>query len=386
MVPVTGKCSSCGACANVCPKNAIKMCLDANGFFRPVIDDNLCIHCGFCERKCPWSIHVDNPNERLSMPKIFAANANDKDLRKMSSSGGIFSLLAQRILESNGVVFGVAQLSKFDFKYIIVEKKEDLKKIRGSKYIQADVGLIYKDVRSYLNQGKKVLFTGTPCQIAALYSVIGKSANENLYTIDIVCHGTPSFKVFKKHVSEIEKKNSSIVEETIFRDKCSGWNAYSVTYKMKFGNNERLITKYHRDDAFMRLFLKNFSLNEACDDCAYRKIPRIADLTLGDYWKIKNVHPELFDDLGTSVVMLNTAHGESLFNEVKHHCSWIASNLESVVVGNRSICFANEPNLKRNRFFEDVDVLTMDQLVKKYCAKPNFFQKIWNKMKRKIGR
>ena len=205
-IPVE-ECSSCGACANVCANNAISMELDKEGFYRPKINTSKCIKCGLCERTCPWTNIVTNPNLASKTPQTLAAFAKNESIRLESSSGGIFTVLAQKILNEGGVVAGVAQITPTRFGHIIIDNKTDLSKLRGSKYVQADVGFVYREIRTLLKSGRKVLFSGTPCQVAALYAVLGSKANTpNLYTVDIVCHGTPSVKVFEKYVEEIEQK------------------------------------------------------------------------------------------------------------------------------------------------------------------------------------
>jgi coenzyme F420-reducing hydrogenase beta subunit len=367
-IPVNN-CSSCGACANICVHGAITMQLDKEGFYRPVVDSKKCVNCGLCEKTCPWENEVINPNGSTKAPKTVAAYALDDEIRLQSSSGGIFTVLAEKILDDGGVIVGVAQLASTHCGHIVVDNKADLSKLRGSKYVQADVGTIYKDVRSLLKAGRKVLFSGAPCQVAALYSVLGKKQFENLWTIDIVCHGTPSVKVFEKYVCELKKKTSASVLFSWFRDKGEGWRSFSLKSMLKFDSSEiKFYSRNLREDHFLQIFLRNICLNRSCVDCCYGKLPRIADITLGDYWGVANYHPEMDDDRGTSVVLLNTCHGEKLFAKVLEKIRLCNSTLEKAITGNPCIIRSSKENFRRIEFFDDLDSLSMDELVEKYCA------------------
>lgn len=376
-IPATN-CSSCAACANVCSRNAISMQLDSEGFYRPLIDAEKCIQCGACERACPWITDVQNPNDSSNSPKTMAAYAKDEKIRLASSSGGIFSILAEKILDDGGVVVGVAQLSSTKFGHILVDNKVDLAKLRGSKYVQADAGLIYKKVRSLLKDGRKVLFSGTPCQVAALYSVLGKSRNENLWTVDIVCHGTPSVKVWEKFVDEIERSTNGSVKQSFFRDKRHGWRRYSMTNVIEYCSGELFQTHTHMSkDIYIQIFLQNLCLNKSCSDCHYGKIPRIADITLGDYWNIAEVHPSMDDDKGTSVVLLNTKHGENLLDQCSRKIDFCISDLKRAIEGNPCIIHSSIEHPKRADFFKDLDSTSLKKLLFKYRIKTTLREKIW---------
>lgn len=342
-------CSSCAACANVCPRDAIAMTLDEKGFYRPSVDFEKCVECGACERACPWTKNVANPNGAFESPKTLAAYATDETIRLNSSSGGIFSVIAEKVLDGGGAVVGVAQLGKAHFGHVVVENKADLEKLRGSKYLQADAGEIYRDIRSLLRAGRKVLFSGTPCQVAALYSVLGTKRFENLTTVDIVCHGSPSVKVFEKYLRETETLASASILSSRFRDKRNGWRLFSMAHRaIEYSSGDCFqIFKTLREDEFMRVFLQNICLNDSCADCRYGKLPRIADITLGDYWNIASVHPEMDDDRGTSVVLLNTERGENLFEEISSRIRFCESSLSAAIAGNPCIVRSSKPHPKK---------------------------------------
>jgi coenzyme F420-reducing hydrogenase beta subunit len=364
------------------------MQLDAEGFYRPVIDSTKCVQCGACEKVCPWTTEVANPNVASVVPRTVAAYAEDESVRMESSSGGIFTVLAEKILDDGGVVVGVAQHSPTKFGHIIVENKVDLAKLRGSKYVQADVGGIYREVRSLLKSGKKVLFSGTPCQVVALYAVLGHAAaTADLTTVDIVCHGSPSVKVFEKYIAEIEKGKSAHVLSTRFRDKRNGWRLFSMTSTLNTISGDCFqVSETLREDKFMRVFLRNICLNTSCADCKYGKLPRVADITLGDYWNIADVHPDMDDNKGTSVVLLNTDHGKALFDSVVDSVVQRESKVEYAIAGNPCIVSSSKPHPKRSEFFANLDKHSLDELIKKYCPYPSLTKRLYSRIRNVLGR
>lgn len=385
-IPVQN-CSSCAACANACARSAISMQLDVEGFYRPVIDAKKCVECGACEKVCPWTNSVTNPNSASDSPKTLAAFSKDESVRMESSSGGIFTVLAEKVIEDGGVVVGVAQLSPTKFGHIFVEKKSDLDKLRSSKYIQADAGLIYREVRTLLKNGKKVLFSGTPCQVAALYAVLGKNVYADLFTVDMVCHGTPSVKVFKKYVAEIEKENSALVLSSRFRDKRKGWELFSMTSSLRTASGSTFkFSKTLREDKYMQVFLKNICLNTSCVSCHYGKLPRIADISLADYWGVWNYHPEMDDDKGTSVVLLNTVQGEKLFSSLADKVVQCESKLEYAIAGNPCIARSSKQHPKRAEFFANLDNYSLDELIKMYCPFPSAMDVLYERIRKILGR
>lgn len=382
-IPVNN-CSSCGACANICAHGAITMQLDKEGFFRPLVDSTKCVKCGQCEKTCPWENEVLNPNVSSKVPETVAAYALDEGIRVQSSSGGIFTVLAEKILDEGGAVVGVAQLSPTRFGHIVVDNKTDLAKLRGSKYVQADVGTIYGDVRELLKTGRKVLFSGTPCQVAGLYAVLGKMAEStDLITIDIVCHGVPSVKVFEKYSNELEQTFKSSLERVVFRDKDSGWNSYSLQYQFE---NGKIFVESSEESVYTQLFLNHISQNTSCADCRYRKLPRIADITLGDFWGISNYHPEMDDNKGTSVVLLNTECGKNLFHTVIPNVVHCMSKLEYAVAGNPCIIRSGGQHRKRMEFFKQLDKESLNELARCFLKKESLFSVYFYALVGKIKR
>ncbi|MBR3071928.1 Coenzyme F420 hydrogenase/dehydrogenase, beta subunit C-terminal domain [Fibrobacter sp.] len=382
-IPVQN-CSSCAACANACARSAISMQLDAEGFYRPVIDVKKCVECGACERVCPWNKAVENPNVANILPKTVAAYAKDESIRLQSSSGGIFTVLAERVLDDGGVVVGVARIAPTRFGFIIVDNKVDLVKLRGSKYVQANVGLIYKKVRALLKVGRKVLFSGTPCQVAGLYAVLGKvSDSVDLVTVDIVCHGMPSVNVFEKYVREMEKTDNSVLDCINFRDKSEGWSGYALLHQFESG---RSVAVPLNRSKYMHLFKSRICQNVSCGECRYRKLPRIADITLGDYWGISKYHPEMNDNKGTSVVLLNTSFGIELFDSVADKVVQCESKLEYAIAGNPCIVRSSKQHPKRAEFFANLDNYSLDELIKMYCPFPSAMARLHKQIRKILGR
>lgn len=299
-------CCACGACLNVCPKQAISMIEDACGFRYPQIDDNLCVRCGRCKQVCAFqSSKVEN-----SPVKVFAGVAKDESIRKASASGGIFAAIAKKALEEGYMVYGAVLQPDFYVKHVGIKSIEELGKIQGSKYTQSDIGRTYSEVKEYLAQGKKVLFSGTPCQIDGLYGFLGKD-NENLVTIDIICHGVPSNKMFIDYIKTLGDDVSSFV----FRDKSIGWGINGSAFIN--GKKKRI---WQSSSSYLYYFTKGWIYRENCYQCKYTCSHRPGDITLGDYWGIEKQHPEYLgkdgwdEAIGISVIIANTEKGENVLN------------------------------------------------------------------------
>ena len=339
----TKACCGCGACYNKCPVGAITMQENEEGFLVPVIDKNKCTNCGLCVKVCP-SLNVQYNN--TDKPECYAAMADD-EIRMKSSSGGIFTLLAEDILDKGGYVCGAAFDDNWDVHHIIVDNKNDLEKLRGSKYVQSDTEDCYKKIKKLLDDDKYVLFSGCPCQVAGLYSFLGKNY-EKLYTVDILCHGSPSRGVWKKYLNENFNKNE--IKRINFRDKNKiGWSCSHCTISTK--NGDDIVT-----DDFTKLFHASINLRESCYDCKYSKKPRPADITLGDFWGISEYKKDLNDDKGLSFVLTNNAKGKFLFdNNLKKVKKWAINLQENYNNGHQKFGLKMHP--KRQKFF---------RLVKKY--------------------
>ena len=350
------ECTGCGACFNKCPVQAIQMSENSEGFLFPQIDESACIHCGQCLAVCPaHKIEYQNFNE----PECYAACAND-DIRMDSSSGGIFTLAAQYILEQDGYVCGAAYTDNYEkVEHILVSDKNGLPRLRGSKYAQSDIGQNYREIQTLLQEGKQVLFTGCPCQVAGLYKFLGHKY-DNLFTMDLVCHGVPSPKVFRRFVQQREKEHGSI-KYLSFRDKHAyGW---TVSTLINFDNGETY-KKYRTDSSYMKSFLELMSLRKSCGNCPFAHIPRMGDLTIADFWNIDKYNKEYDDKKGTSMVLINNEHGRHLFGLIRRKmilCEKVP--LDFAKKNNAQLYASSKLHPRRKRFFSILDLYDIDKAI-----------------------
>jgi len=358
------KCAGCYACVNACPQKCISMEINREGFRYPEVDHSKCIKCGNCVDICP----VVDKMIVQSDPVAYACINKDESIRMESSSGGIFTLLAEQIITDGGIVFGVGFNKKFEVEHSYIETKKDLDKFRGSKYVQSKIGETYKQAKEFLEEGRKVLFTGTPCQIGGLRSYL-KKYYKNLFCVDIVCHGVPSPTVWKKYIEYREEIAQSPIQRICFRNKNKGWKKYSVSFW--FENN----TEYRQTldkDPYMIAFLKDVCLRPSCYACKFKSLYRQGDITLGDFWGIENILPELDDNKGVSLVLVNSNNGKDMLKKIKSEILCYKVNLGDVVRYNSSIIKPVVYNSKRRVFFEELGVIKFDKLVKKHCSDNTF--------------
>lgn len=321
MIQITDKekCCGCAACVQKCPKRCIDLVKDFEGFPYPKVNKDLCIDCGLCEKVCP----VINQGAEREPLQVYAAKNKDEKIRMESSSGGIFSLLAEEVLRENGVVFGAKFNADWEVVHAYTEICEGLAAFRGSKYVQSRVGDTFKQAEIFLKQGRRVLYSGTPCQIAGLKLFLRKEY-ENLLTVDFICHGVPSPKVFDMYLDEIIArqgvvgKNSvsshslnkkDVIKSISFRNKSLGWKKYSfaLTLSATIGaeKNTVLLSEPLNKNFFMRGFLADLYLRPSCYACPTKCLKSGSDITIGDFWGIQNVLPEFDDDRGVSSFFVN---------------------------------------------------------------------------------
>lgn len=369
------KCTGCTACYSACPKNAISMVTDEEGFKHPVIDQEKCINCGLCKKICP----VLNTLKNESINKCYAAYNLDKQSLKTSSSGGIFELIANSILEENGIVIGAAFDENNKLKHIAVEKKEELQKLKGSKYVQSDLNDIFSYVKENIKD-KKVLFVGTPCQVAGIKAII---KNDNLICIDVVCHGVPSPKLFQKYINELETKNNDIVVNYNFREKKYGWR----TYRNVITFSKKKIGQFQYFNNYMKLFLKDVAIRESCYQCNFKLGNKYSDITLGDFWYIENTKVKLYHKNGVSAVIINTQNGLDIFEKIKNNIKYEECNIKDIVQGNEFLKHPISRPKERDTFFNDLESKSFDELINKYYKIKNIRIAYWqfkNYIKRHI--
>lgn len=330
-------CCGCEACVNVCPKECISMEQSSEGFYYPKINENICVDCGKCNSVCI----LENPNISIGeRSDVYAAYVNNDEIRNNSSSGGIFTVLANYILENGGVVYGAAFSADWTVHHIGIYKKEDLYRLQCSKYVQSHIDSSYRNVKEDLISGKKVLFTGTSCQIDGLKRYLGKEY-ENLYSVDVACHGTPSELVWQKYLST----NFSKVNKINFRDKSNGWKKYNVS----IGDYKKVFNQ----DNYMRLFLGNLTLRESCYNCKSKSGYCKSDLTIADFWGIDVIDPDMYDDRGASLVIVNNEKGKTLFDRISRELVYKQESFSEAVKRNPCVKASSCRPKDRDKFFAD---------------------------------
>lgn len=340
MINITDKkqCCGCSACVQACPKNCILLIEDEMGFLYPSVDKETCVNCGLCEKVCP----VLNKWEPKETFEISACKNKNEDQRYLSSSGGLFVLLAELVIRKGGVVFGAHFDNDWSVVHSYTETIEGLIEFQGSKYVQSVIGDSYKKTEAFLKDGREVLFSGTPCQVAGLKHYLRKEY-DNLLTVEVICHGVPSPKVWRDYLETIRRPKGAVagkntvlsslnekpsIEGISFRDKQNGWKKYGFVVRYstdqreaeKFGfssvDAKKEIREYHQDNLYMKAFLKNLCLRPICFNCAAKDGRSKADISLGDFWTIKQHCPDFDDDKGVTLVYINTEKGKEVFNTI----------------------------------------------------------------------
>jgi len=374
------KCTGCSACCSICPTKAISMLEDNEGFVYPVIDEAKCIKCGACKKICPCLNNIESTN--FDVPTVLAAWSLDSRNKETSSSGGCFYELAKYVINQGGLVVGAAFDEDLNVVHKVVDNIVGLNELKGSKYVQSRIGDCYIKVKKYLDEYKKVLFVGTPCQVAGLYAFLKNNQYDNLYTADLICHGVPSTKVYRKYLEELSKKYKSKPISLTFRDKSSGWKRYK--FKINFENKQYIKSASY--DIYMRAFLSNICLRPSCYECKFSKLPRVADITLGDFWGIENIDAKLDDDTGTSELVINSQKGKEMLSNVEDNIFVKEVKLEDGIKYNPCLVTSSKMLEKRGQFFIDLDNNSLSKLEKKYFPKRPFVIIFASKIKNNIYR
>lgn len=359
MIKICDNCTECGVCEKICPKQAIEMKEDESGFLIPKINNSKCIECGLCQKRCPQNINIKIDDY---YGKSYAAQCLNKDILLDSSSGGFFSVLATEIINQKGIVFGATMDENLNVYHRFVNNEKDLSLLRGSKYVFSNLRDTYKEAKEYLEKDILVLFSGLPCQIAGLKSYLNKKY-DNLITVDVICHGTPSYKLFEVYKNYLEIKNNSKVKEYKFRNKAKhGWGVYwSYCCNNKNEKNGGLY-----DDPYIATFIKGDANKDACYKCKYVGFEnRPADITLGDYWGIDIVHPEMASNDGVSAVIVNSFKAKEIVEKVIKKCKYVESEREKIARYNESLIRSLNRTKKREHIYDGLKELSPRDFIKR---------------------
>ena len=374
-------CVGCGMCSNICSVNAIQMRIGENGFVYPVVNVDRCVSCGLCKKSCPVN---NKPVLEDTTKNVYVCWNRNKKIRKNSTSGGVFDLIAKKIMEQNGVVVGVKWNEKLETVHAVIEKESDLFAIRGSKYVQSDTGEIYKQVKKYLDDRRKVLFSGTPCQCHALKLFLKKDY-ENLFVIDVVCHGVPSQEMLNKYINEMTKDTGKVVSGINMRYKAPYWDYCNMQINFGDGSEYSVPTV---DDPFFTLFNIGYSLRNSCHTCQYTNFKRVSDITLMDFWGFIPRNFRMRDyNKGVSGMLINSYNGKRMFEQIASDLIYEESTKEAALKANKSLAesYWLEEDLL-NCFWSDYKKgVSIRKLRDTYVKEPFVIPKniFWRRLKKK---
>lgn len=371
MIQITdkSKCNGCNACGDICPHDAITFKTDIEGFWYPMVNKDKCVNCGLCDMICP-ELHITElkKNDSEKPLRTIAAINKKMDIRWDSTSGGAFSALAEGMYEQGGYVSGAIYNDDFSVRNFISNNPEDLQKLRSSKYLESNAESLYKTIRTLLRKGEKVLACGTPCQMTALRSFLRKDY-DNLIIVDFICRGVNSPKVYRKYLDSLEEKYGGKVIYVKAKNKELGWR--NLTRKVVFDNGKSYYGVL-MDDDFRRGYHTNVFCRPSCYNCQFKGFPRISDITIADYWGIENVDKNLDNNIGTSMILLNSNKGAAYFKKVSEKLEWTETNFETILPHNQALLKPlNLPTINRNNFFKDLDNNDFKYVTAKYFPKQN---------------
>lgn len=389
-------CCGCGACMNVCPKHAISMEEDEYGFLYPQINHEICIRCGQCKKVCGYQ-----KKEPLLLPyEVYAAKASQTDVLSNAASGGIFGSISAEILKEQGVVYGCAFEHREDSLvavHIRVDNFEDLAKLQGSKYVQSDMGIVFRQIREDLLKDKTVLFSGTPCQVDAVKHYINNCRVNHgcLYTVDIICHGVPNAHFFKDYMSSLSKKLNGRITDFKFRDKTNGWGLKAGVYYIDRRKKEKKKLLPVQLSSYYSIFLKSYSYRENCYSCKYAGRDRVGDITIGDYWGIEKVHPEylkenggnLTPETGISCLLVNTDNGKELIHNFGRNLVLYSSTLENAAFQNEQLNAPCKESDERNAVLElyrTGSYTAVEKWYSKLIGAKKYVYWLWNSLPRSL--
>ena len=352
------ECTGCTACFNVCLKNAIQMRWNMEGFQYPAVNYDQCISCGLCIKVCPV---LNNVSVNLyDTPDTYAAWNKDVKTRIGSTSGGVFSALAENVISRGGSVVGAVYDNRFRVEHIIIDKSSDIVKLSQSKYTQSNLTNIFSRIKKRLDDGKIVLFCGTPCQSAGLQSYLRKPY-ANLYCCDFICRGVTSPAVYQKYLSDISKEHQGQLVKVHFKNKDYGWNRFST--KLYFSDGSVYQEDRYHDSYLLGYLRYNLYLRPCCHQCHFKTMPRVSDLSLGDFWGIGNFNADLDDDLGTSVILVNSERGKQLMSWISEDLVIERRSLNEVIAGNDCLLHSAPIGEFREYFFQQIDKMPFEKLI-----------------------
>ncbi len=370
-------CCGCGACADICPKKCINLLFNENGFLFPKVDKNLCINCQLCNKVCP----IYNVRKRRIKNEFYAGQNIDNKIRNRSTSGGIFYAVAKKILDDGGIVYGTALTDNArSAEFRRIDKIEELSALMGSKYIQSKTANVFKLVKQDLNQEKTVLFVGTPCQVEGLKKYINTNFS-NLYTMDLVCHGVASQKVWAEYIKYHVKETNKKLIDVNFRSKIIGWNK-GGSMQLLF-DNDSIYYKDFREDLFGRAFNANLVFRSSCENCCFKGFSRISDITLGDFWGIKEFIKNFDDDLGTSLIIVHSEKGKEILKALSSKLNVSRVKAYEAVKKNPFIVESIKPNKNKEDFFRKLGNEPFEELIEEYAM---IEINLWRNLRRKVYR
>lgn len=369
-------CCGCSACSQRCPKQCISMQFDNEGFLYPQVDSSKCIDCHLCEKVCP----IINQDDARAPLKVYAAKNSDNKVRHQSSSGGIFTLLAEHTIKDCGVVFGACWDKEWNVKHDYVDNINDLQRFRSSKYLQSVIGDSYLKAEQLLKTGRKVMFTGTPCQIAGLKHFLRKEY-DNLLAVEVICHSVPSSGVWQQYLAtrlHTLKWERSDIRENSFRNKNTGWKNYSFVIVNQNGN---IFTELSCNNLFMRGFLADLYTRPSCHACPAKHLKSGSDITLGDFWGIETLRPNIDDDKGISAIIVSSEKGKYVLHSINAELHEVQYN--ELITRNPALVNSCPLSPKRTEFFYN-NGFTFEEKVKKLLKKPFSMKILLYRIIRKI--
>lgn len=365
-MPITVEgCTGCYVCGDICPVNAIQFREDDFGFWYPYINNDICIRCEKCVQVCTSkSCLLGNDFESYCL----GGWNLDESVRLKSTSGGVFYSLAKEWILSGGVCYGAAYCDELEVRHIRVDSIDDLSKLQSSKYVQSKLEGVFDSIKKDLQNGYKVLFSGTPCQVNAVLNSIKEQ--KNLYTIDIVCHGVPSPKVYKQYMRELEEKYSSKVSKIIFKNKKRGW--HNLGTLIKFDNGKAYFRVAQIDPYMKSYIVSDVNIRESCYDCKHRNVRHNSDITLGDFWGVDIYYPQYDDNKGVSLIIVNSQRGKRMIEKNKKQLFCFSISIDEAKNYNPALYQSRTVPESRPEFFTNCYEESIIDAALKSCNQTKF--------------